>query len=1237
MKKWISVILVVILILNCTFCVLASESLISLGEGVTTLTLGQCSSNDASDGILVGNGYCTYSFNLATAGSYRISIVAKTSYKPLYGTIFLGDAEMFTMTIPASEEMKTTELGVLDLPKGNQTVKFGIKYNNDSDEKLHINSFIFERIADKTDINFWGASSSVTDGNPQMGMGVDSYANYSFDSRGGTYAVYATVMANNVECEITASMGDTLIGTKSFEGIGWDSCYTREYYIGAVTSEAGELPVRFVNTGDNDLRLWSVRLRHMGSSADSFIEDLNAAKTPDDVEIILNEYNDELLIPYGDYLDDIYYKDALTGRLLRFEHTTLEETDALFMRLYNEEIGNPVVVLEQNGKAVTELSNGPLEVKVNPRFDKKLRVVAALYNNDYTKLKGLKTGTLFTDEPLTLTGLNITEDANKLKVFFLDGLSKLRPESIFADKTALYVSDAQGRDTNDGLSSDTQLKTIQAAVNRIKELNSVYPRNITVYIEGGEYILEDTVVIDESFSPSSDYGVKFVSQDSDDPAVISGGYDVTGWTDNDNDGIYVSDIIPSEITDVRQLYIDKNPAQRARSEEYIYGGDDWDDTKTTAYAQDGFYVDNAMLPTLTKPEDVEIAYSIKWSLQRLPVDSITDNGDGTSIVKMDQPYYSTAYTMICGGGVQPKPGNKIYFENDLSLLDREGEFYFDKEERRIYYKPFTQENLNSSRTVIPRVEQLIIAKGSSIDKKIKNVTFDNIDFIYGGYYLEPNTEGAVSFQAECLVNADSGLDADPNSRGVGRKLTAQIEFENADNINFNDCDISCMGSTALSLGLGVTDSSVKGCVIVDVGGCALSIGHWSSNETNLAQNIEINNNVVSHTGLDFMSSPAVIVYYAKNVDILHNDISDTPYTGISNGWGWAWDYSLSNNYKTETPSFANRAGVGGHNISYNKIDGVSGALNDGGHIYNLGYMTEAFVTNNYLLNSPDSGGVYLDTGASNIKINNNVFVNCERDSVAYGRSEHAVNNVAQDNWSNTPQAKTFAWPGENCVFNAPTLIANERWPYVAQVVMRSAGLENSYKANLQRAQKPTWRNLDFFAHLEKEKLPEGSIAIDLKYWAACRLNSTSATSPTFDNIYRHYTLENMYPRNAIIYEFDAPASGEYYLEIGYSTKGNFTAAVAINKNLKQSHYDSSTGTYVWNKAGCTYFLASDQRTKKFVLGPSNSSSPRGKIYRVTEPYTLNAGTNELYLGCTNVYNGASTVTIKSLRFIPVSD
>ena len=76
----------------------------------------------------------------------------------------------------------------------------------------------------------------------------------------------------------------------------------------------------------------------------------------------------------------------------------------------------------------------------------------------------------------------------------------------------------------------------------------------------------------------------------------------------------------------------------------------------------------------------------------------------------------------------------------------------------------------------------------------------------------------------------------------------------------------------------------------------------------------------------------VNIAISDNIDIIKNDIADTPYTGITVGWGWG----------TAREKFGNIR------ISKNRIHNVMQTLTDGGHIYTLGNMPGSVISENYM-------------------------------------------------------------------------------------------------------------------------------------------------------------------------------------------------------------------------------------------------------------------------------------------------
>ncbi|MBQ8588193.1 MAG: right-handed parallel beta-helix repeat-containing protein, partial [Clostridia bacterium] len=717
----------------------------------------------------------------------------------------------------------------------------------------------------------------------------------------------------------------------------------------------------------------------------------------------------------------------------------------------------------------------------------------------------------------TITGLTATDEGKLLKVFFIKDNKTLRPMELPLIQSRIYVA-VDGNDNNDG-TIDKPIKTPEKAIAKTKELNAIHQRDIVIYLTGGEYVIEDTIELDESFSGRDDCGVHFKSLTPSNPAVISGGYDVPEWSDDDGDGIYTA-LLPDTITDVRQLYINEEPAQRARGDYLFRASERWDDTDTE-YEEDGFVVKNSQFPKLIKPKDAEIAYPILWTVQRLPLENITyDETADEYTVKMDQPYYSTAITMICGGGVQPTIGQRFYLENDLILLDEWGEFYFDKDTKIIYYMPFNEEDMSEVRAVIGRTENILSVKGTSESSKVKNVTFSDISFRYGGYYTEINREGAVSFQAENIVDADSGLNQNPvASVSGGRTLDAQLVFENAQNISFENCDISCMGSTALRLGKGVTDSAVTGCTFSDNGGGAITIGSWKGADA-LAENVALTNNVIYNQGIDFMFCPAVSVYYAKDIDVLHNTICKTPYSGISVNWGW----------ESEVPK---NLGCGGHNISYNRIYDISNSVVDGGHIYNVGYMEDVLISNNYLSESNDLGGIYFDTGSNGATVTGNVIETTQY--WLFGGFD-ADNNKVYDNYSDTG---TMRYSGiQTSDYFEEAIVCAESWNVEAQSIIDQAGVEADYLDKLDIISTPDWRTIEHHERPTEELREAGEIYVEAKDYTSFYIKEADADNKTIPALHTYSGITGVGDFRQgewLEYTFDVDTAGTYTLDFYYST------------------------------------------------------------------------------------------------------
>ena len=375
-------------------------------------------------------------------------------------------------------------------------------------------------------------------------------------------------------------------------------------------------------------------------------------------------------------------------------------------------------------------------------------------------------------------------------------------------------------------------------------------------------------------------------------------------------------------------------------------------------------------------------------------------------------------------------------------------------------------------------------------------------------------------------------------------------------------------------------------------------------------------------------------------------------------WGWAYKFGVTEVTVTDengepvldesgkpvteevlndNPSKANKLGVGGHNISYNRIYDISNSVVDGGHIYNVGYMTDCTITNNYLTDSPDHGGVYLDTGASNVKIRNNVFERCQRFNIAYGGSKLVLGNIAEENWADKAESKT--WPGSGCSFEDIIVVDAENLPEAAQRVVDGAGVTEAYTANLAKLTKPAFRTLEHFDYPDEEALEPGVIYVNAgdyqKYYIkpADRENKKEPALYYFSGI---PAIGDFRWREWSQYEVVIPETGTYNLSLNYS-KPKETTKVYIYLGTEEldAKYDYAND---YLKSNAT-LAAPEALFANYTLGATNTATTGYVPHIFNDPATGQPKNLELTKGTyyLRMLNNGNGFGFSRFRFIPVSD
>ena len=238
----------------------------------------------------------------------------------------------------------------------------------------------------------------------------------------------------------------------------------------------------------------------------------------------------------------------------------------------------------------------------------------------------------------------------------------------------IYVS-LSGSDANSG-TAFAPLKTLSMAFDKAYSSES---DNISIIMESGEYAADKTL-----FLPPADKKITVKAKDKN--VIISGAKNITDWALYDSSKnifrAYAGDI------DTNSFFVNKQRRQRAKTDSvpnYTYSDSGF------SFADTSFYSESAVL-----------YYRYDWC-DRIIL--ILQNGNYIPplLAPAEHEYV-------------------VKIETSYSLLDEKGEWYYDKSDKYIYYKPLNNEDINSCDAQVGTSETLIKGIHGS------NVIFSGIDF-----------------------------------------------------------------------------------------------------------------------------------------------------------------------------------------------------------------------------------------------------------------------------------------------------------------------------------------------------------------------------------------------------------------------------------------------------------------------------------------------------------------------------
>ena len=632
--------------------------------------------------------------------------------------------------------------------------------------------------------------------------------------------------------------------------------------------------------------------------------------------------------------------------------------------------------------------------------------------------------------------------------------------SAFAATQAVYYVSPTGSDSNPG-TENAPFQTLTAARNAVRAINSSMTGDIYVFLRGGTYTVTSPITFEPQDSGTNGYRIYYLAYPDEVP-VLNGGTLVTGWTRHDGN-IYKATL--NRNTKLRTLIVNDRRAYMASKTVNCQGS--WGTYTITAGQADWAWISGskpdgakyhtADVPDLGNPEDVEIINSTTWNQNIVCVREIA--AEGTSrILKFQQPMAAIAMNQGWGAGFSTNGSHKI--QNAYEFLDCAGEFYFDRSTSTLYYYArYEDGDMSAAVVYAPTIRTLIDIAGTSRTNRVQNITFESIQFVNTEAEL-PQVDGSygkTTCQSTTICRAFANTDWHADKYRAYDVILGAVNITSADSINFIENIVEHIGNEGISLVNDVSNCSIVGNFIADIGGSGIQLGHpqhiyegdggpgtaekYSPSVEGICTNITISNNCIYNTTNLYLAHQAISAYFVDTLNIVHNHIEGTNYGGVSVGWGWCEFDGTEFSREPGNPTTTCR------NVTFNnnRVYDCMKTLNDSGAFYTIGAQPDSEASYNYVKASTThfQGVYHPDEGTAWYTGTDLVF------EVVPGQDNFELNDWGRkhdnhyDNIYSTSSSVYLGAP--NCTVTNLHVYPDANWPREALDIIDNAGLEPAYQ------------------------------------------------------------------------------------------------------------------------------------------------------------------------------------------------
>jgi hypothetical protein len=382
---------------------------------------------------------------------------------------------------------------------------------------------------------------------------------------------------------------------------------------------------------------------------------------------------------------------------------------------------------------------------------------------------------------------------------------------------ALYVS-IDGDDGNDG-SLDHPLKTVSKASELARELREHSP--VDVYLGAGTHRLRESLVVVGGGRSGHARPLVFAAMAGTTPTLSGAVRLKTCWS-NHSEKVFVCDISGQVEGGFTQLFVDGSRQTLARfpsgnplspllrNFSFIEGADERvypDGKDITArpplphrelYLSDEFFSRSRW----KRPEEAVIHIFPKenWNALQFRIKAIDYD---RRVILLGEGGFQQHERWAARPGTMLDRTSRFYIENVFEELDSPGEWYFDRDEQRLYFYPPEDCDLDEAVFEVPVLKELVVLRGTR-SEPLTGVSFRGIRFAGTvTTFLDPRE--VTSFGDWSIVRSGALL------------------LENTENCGVENCFFDAVGGSALFASRYNRRLTVTDCLITECGESAIML------------------------------------------------------------------------------------------------------------------------------------------------------------------------------------------------------------------------------------------------------------------------------------------------------------------------------------------------------------------------------------------------------------------------------